>query len=297
MAVIGEAGWITRDDLLERVSPGTIANWLGAGRLVRLGRGVYALPDAEPHWRTRLAAALSGREAVASHASALALWDLVEHPPGPVHVTVGFAKSGRGSPGVVLHRSAGAFDERLRVDGLAVTTAERSVVDTWGRPLPLRREEVRAAAITAVRRRLCQPRDLERELSRRPTSTGRAELAHLTGLLADGCQSELEIWGVLEVLPGPPAVPAYVQQHRLVLASGRRVQLDAAWPEARMAVELDGAAFHGSRAARERDLRRDSALAAQGWIVLRFSYARLVSDPQGCRREIVAAILHRLATR
>ena len=31
-----------------------------------------------------------------------------------------------------------------------------------------------------------------------------------------------------------------------------------------MAVELDGAAFHGSREARERDLRRDTALAALG---------------------------------
>lgn len=73
--------------------------------------------------------------------------------------------------------------------------------------------------------------------------------------------------------------------------------MDAAWPEARVAVELDGAAFHGSKEQRERDLRRDSALAAAGWVVLRFSYARLVNDPEGCRREIIAAVLGRMATR
>jgi len=102
---------------------------------------------------------------------------------------------------------------------------------------------------------------------------------------------------VQHVLPGPPVVPAYVQQHRVVLPDGRAAELDAAWPEARVAVELDGAAFHGSREARERDLRRDSALAALGWVVLRFSYERLVSDPDGCRREIEAVVRHRLADR
>ncbi|WP_170182488.1 endonuclease domain-containing protein [Blastococcus colisei] len=117
----------------------------------------------------------------------------------------------------------------------------------------------------------------------------------LLALIAGGCDSELEIWGVQQVLPRPPAVPPYVQQYRLALPDGRRIKLDAAWPEALVAVELDGAAFHGSREARERDLRRDSALAALGWVVLRFSYARLVADPEGCRREIVAAVLARLA--
>jgi very-short-patch-repair endonuclease len=53
-------------------------------------------------------------------------------------------------------------------------------------------------------------------------------------------------------------------------------------------VELDGAAFHGSAGDRERDTRRDVALAALGWVVLRFSYRRLTTDPGGCRREIAA---------
>jgi predicted transcriptional regulator of viral defense system len=125
-AIVGEGGWIHRADLLGRVSRGTVADWLAAGKLVRIGQGVYALPTAAPLWRTRLAAALEGRAAVASHATALALWELAEHPPGPVHVTVGLSRSARGTPGVVLHRSAGAFDERLRVDGLAVTTVGRA---------------------------------------------------------------------------------------------------------------------------------------------------------------------------
>ena len=66
-----------------------------------------------------------------------------------------------------------------------------------------------------------------------------------------------------------------------------RVRLDAALPELKVAVELDGAAFHGSAAARGRATRRAAALAARGWVVLRFSYRRLMTDPEGCRREIL----------
>ncbi|SDO57141.1 hypothetical protein SAMN05660199_02188 [Klenkia soli] len=56
-------------------------------------------------------------------------------------------------------------------------------------------------------------------------------------------------------------IPACTQQDEVGL-SGRRVRLDAAWPDLRVAVELDGHRFHSSRVDRERDMRRDTALAA-----------------------------------
>ena len=85
---VGADGWVTVSDLLTRVSRRTIGTWVADGRLVRLGPGVLALPTVASGWRCELAAALAGREAVASHVTALALWELIEHPPGPVHATV-----------------------------------------------------------------------------------------------------------------------------------------------------------------------------------------------------------------
>jgi very-short-patch-repair endonuclease len=82
-------------------------------------------------------------------------------------------------------------------------------------------------------------------------------------------------------------MPPFVKQLRVRLPSGV-VYLDAAVPALEVVVELDGAAFHGSAADRERDTRRDVALAALGWVVLRFSHRRLTTDPEGCRREILA---------
>ena len=90
-----------------------------------------------------------------------------------------------------------------------------------------------------------------------------------------------------------PGIPPCEQQHKILLPGGP-VRLDAAWPEVKLAVELDGAAFHGSPEARERDLRRDAALAARGWLVLRFSYRRLLREREACRAEILAAYRRRV---
>ena len=287
VAAVGEAGWITVPELLTRVSRRTIGSWVADGKLVRVRPGVVALPASSRSWRIRLTAALGGRPAVASHVTALALWDLVEHPPGPVHVTVDLTASGRGSNGVVLHRSPGIFDRRRLVDGLAATTVERSIVDTWGIPAGTDRAAVRAAAITAVRRRLCLPQELTVELTRRPRLAGHSELARLVSLLADGCQSELEIWGCLQVLRRP-GMPPFVQQRRVVV-DGRAFHLDVAYDDVMLAVELDGAAWHGSRQQRERDIRRDALLATVGWQTLRFSYSRMTATPEACRRDVWSA--------
>ena len=284
--VVGPDGWATRAELLQRISPRTLSSWVTGGRLVRLAPGVLAVPEAAPRWRVRVAAALSRRDAVASHGTALALWELVSPPAGPVHVTVGGSCSGRGSPGIVRHRSSAAVADRRRVDGLPVTSVERAVVDSWGSAGPPSRHEVRAAAITAVRRRLCRPADLARELDASTRLAGRAELADLVRLLADGCRSELEIWGCLRVLRAP-GMPAFTQQRRVTV--GRETFfLDAAYGDAMLAVEMDGAAWHGSSRQRESDIRRDSLLATAGWQTLRFSYRRLTGSPDACRHDLLA---------
>ena len=108
----------------------------------------------------------------------------------------------------------------------------------------------------------------------------------LVGLLADGCQSDLEIWGCLHVLRAP-GMPAFVQQRRVSVGAETFV-LDAACEESMLAVEMDCAAWHGSRARREADIRRDSLLATVGWQTLRFSYSRMTGSPEACRRDIRA---------
>ncbi len=155
-------------------------------------------------------------------------------------------------------------------------------------------DRVRGAVIGALRDRRVAPAEVRAEVLRRGALPGRRDLVQLLGLVEQGCQSELEIWGVRHVLR-EPGMPRFEHQHRVVLPSGRSVYLDAAVPRLRVAVEIDGAAFHGSPEARERDIRRDVALAALGWVVLRFSHRRLTREPEACREEILRVCRTRAA--
>ncbi len=298
------SGVARRADVAAASSTSTVGRWLARGELLLVAPGVVALPGRADGWPERARAASLYADAPLSHLSALTAAGLVRRTAGPLHVTVGLDRCLRDAAEVVVHRS-GRRLVTIHCDGLEVVEPARSLVDAWSWAWsPVRngragaeRPLVRQAVIEAVRTRGVRAAAVRRESDRMSRHAGRARLVALLDLVGRGCQSELEVFGVQHVLPGPPAVPAYVQQHRVLLPDGRTAELDAAWIDARVAVELDGAAFHGSREARERDLRRDSALAVLGWVVLRFSYERLVSDPAGCRQEIEAVVRHRLADR
>jgi very-short-patch-repair endonuclease len=259
---------------------------MSTGKLVRPHPRIYAVPSAAAKWQVRLEAGLSARQAVASHGTALAVYGLIAPPAGPLHLTVQRGRSVRGSSDVVLHRVGHLASERRRWNGVPITSAARAVVDTWGNPGTVARTAVRAAAIMAVRDRLCRPDDLAAELARRPQLSGRAELAHLIKLLIEGCQSELEIWGCLHILRGP-GMPTFVHQRQLIVR-GEVFILDAACEESMLAVEFDGAAWHGSKQQRERDIRRDALVATVGWQTLRFGYGRATEAANACRRDILA---------
>ena len=62
--------------------------------------------------------------------------------------------------------------------------------------------------------------------------------------------------------------------------------MDFLWPSKRLIVEIDGYAFHSSRAAFERDRRRDADLQTLGYRILRFTPRRLNDEPVA----VVAAV-------
>jgi very-short-patch-repair endonuclease len=58
-------------------------------------------------------------------------------------------------------------------------------------------------------------------------------------------------------------------------------------------VEVDGFAFHNTRAAFERDRASDRALQAAGYVVLRITWRQLVDEPEA----VIAAVATALAQR
>ena len=72
--------------------------------------------------------------------------------------------------------------------------------------------------------------------------------------------------------------------------------MDCLWPDARLVVELDSRAVHGTRKAFEADRERDRLMLADGWRVIRITWAQLRDE----ERELVAdlcAALDRAALR
>jgi len=70
-------------------------------------------------------------------------------------------------------------------------------------------------------------------------------------------------------------------------------EVDFLWPGERLVVEVDGYAFHSTRAAFERDRVRDADLQAHGYRVLRFTWRRLAEAPEA----VITAIATALAAR
>ncbi len=170
-------------------------------------------------------------------------------------------------------------------DGLPHVRLERALVESWPqRPVADRR----APLILAVQRRLVTAERVLTEADQLPKLGERRTLLRLLELLRAGCHSELEIWGHLHVFDHPSLPPGRRQVP--VRAHAHTVYLDVAYDRELVDVELDGAEYHGPKLRRERDLRRDAALAALGWLTVRFSHARLHAETEAVRRELRATL-------
>jgi very-short-patch-repair endonuclease len=89
-------------------------------------------------------------------------------------------------------------------------------------------------------------------------------------------------------------LPTLVRQYPLVLRTGERIRLDAAWPEIRLAVEPGHSWFHRFDGGQERDHRRDAACGELGWQILRLN-EKMLLDVRSAARTVARVYRQRLA--
>lgn len=218
-----------------------------------------------------MAAALAGGdEALVSRRSATELWGLVEPIPGPVHVTR--TASRRRQPGIVFHRARDIGEHRTVRHAIPVTTVERTLLDLAG---TVGHAALRRSVEEADRLGVLDLDTLDRLCDR---AAGRKGVGSLRALLSEhrplaDTRSELERALLRECrrhgLPAPATnVPV------------EGFEVDCLWPPARLVVELDGYAYHRSRASFERDRARDAALQVAGYRVVRVTHRMLAERPQ-----------------
>jgi len=233
-----------------------IATQLASGRWVGLAAGVYRLAGVPVTWRQRALAAclVSGPGTVVSHRSAAVLWGVSGFRPGPLDITVPPGRSGRNALARV-HRSA---VQGVRRDGIPVTHPARTIADLAGTVGGMALEE---AVDDVLCRRLCRLEELTEIGGRRALRTvleawngealpeGVAEMRVVRGLLAAG-------------LPQP------ARQYEIWCGGVFVARVDLAYPEHRLAIELDGFRWHAGRGPFRSDRLRRNRIEAAGWRLL-----------------------------
>ena len=269
-----QRGLITRHQAIGAgLTDSAIGHLVRRGIWRRLRTGLYALNGTPIDWELEVLGAvlLVGSPAWASHYSSSRLWGYTGLADGPIELTTLLGRQVR-LAGIRAHRSRTLHEHDLRVvDGTPTLSAARTIVDLSAR---LTEAALERMVDDGLRRRVLTIGELRSVARRLPTiAPGRSpktieSILHrrLADLGPTGSDLESRI---LDLIVGA-GFPRPVLQHR-VTVEGRTYFVDLAYPEQRLAIEVDGYAFHSDRTTFDRDRRRQNDLVNAGWIVLRFT--------------------------
>lgn len=233
--------------------------------LQRLYQGVYAVGHtALTADSRRLAAVLAcGPEALLSHRAAGSAIGLLPSSPR-FDVTVPHGRKAR--EGILIHRSRLIHPEdRDTVRGIPVTSVARTLVDLAD---VLSEERLAEAVHEAEVQRKFDLRAIERTLARLPGRIGRHRLRRV----------------LVAYMPDPHFTRSAAERRFLRLCERHDLptpaanvwvagcEIDAYWPDVRLAVEIDGGQVHHTKRAFHEDRARDRRLAAKGIRVVRITW-------------------------
>jgi very-short-patch-repair endonuclease len=238
-----------------------------SGRLTRLHRGVYLVASLPAQFTPEMAAVLAcGAGAVLSHHSAAALWGIRPPHRGEVHVTVAKRRP-RQRRGIRVHA---AFEvQGTRHQGIPITTPARTVRDVASL---LTQRDFDRAVERALVLRLPGRAEIE-ALQEEPSITRSEAEARLLELI------------VRAELPRP-----------LTNVKVHGYEVDLHWPSHGLVVEVDGFAFHSTRAAFERDRLKDARLQAHGLRVTRVTWRQIAATPEAVLVRLAGALAQNSAT-
>ncbi len=202
------------------------------------------------------------------------------------------ARSGRASGAIVSRRK---FDGTVvLVDGLQLADRVTALLDTIERAP--RRAAQQLLDLCLQREWLCADDLAQRASSRRAdgrfgrrctAAITRAEHRALAGHLSE---AEVRFADLLRVggLHGwKPNLPVNISTEG---GGTRTCVIDFAWPELRLACEIDGRAFHSDFASFQRDRERQNHLIHAGWTVLRFTWDDIVRHAVPTTRSVRAMV-------
>lgn len=282
----GEWSVLAHDELREcGLSETAIKRRARKGWLHRRYKGVYAVghPNLPMEGEFLAAVKACGPDAVLSHFSAAALWEMVAWDGRPIEVTIRDTTP-RSHRGVRVHRTRylEPVDVR-RKKGIPVTAPARTALDLCS---VLRHKYARRA----VRQGLGSPKlyTIPKLLEVADRQARRPGALRLRRILATAAPTRSDLEDiVLDLilragLPKPDVnVPLWIND--------RKVVPDFRWRQWKLVVEADGRTWHGDPLARADDAERQALLESQGERVERVTWTQATVRRAETMKRLVSA--------
>lgn len=276
----------TREELVAATSGHTLTFALRSGIAVYAAPGLYIAPQhlTDPLALVDVASKCAAPLAAVGGAAALWVHGLMQTPPARVTIIAPHVFKRTRLPFTLVRRLTIEIEHR-RVGAVTTVSPSDAVIQAWAEIEPARRV---GATLDAMRAGRLDAALVGRRLAEYPRVRGRSGLARVLAEFRDGATSFLEYRARTQVFCG--AEFRDFEWQSSVAVRGHRYVLDMFHRAARLAIELDGRAFHGDNDARLRDIERDAHLATAGIATLRLTYNDVTRRPEWCRRTISLAV-------
>ena len=240
-----------------------------SGQWRRCAPGVYFADDRPFTDAARIRAAVwsYGEHAVASGLAAAWWHGLTDFPPDRVEVTMPRNGSGRSKPGSVMRRRDLFPADVVERRGLLVTALPLTVIEAAVRP---------GGGLKIMDRALqreVQLRELWRAHLRNKGRYGSPAARIRLQAASDGARSGAE--RLLVSLLGTAGITGWRANYPV-----GAYKIDVAFPKQKVAIEVDGFAFHSTADDFHADRVRQNNIMLLGWQVLRFTWLDLTEYPE-----------------
>ncbi|MDZ7881999.1 MAG: type IV toxin-antitoxin system AbiEi family antitoxin domain-containing protein [Mycobacterium sp.] len=254
-----------------------------SGHWLRCSPGVYFVDDRPFTDRARIRAAVWGCGPRATASGITAAWwqDITKYPPDTVEVTVPKVCDPPKRYGIRTRRRDLDPADCATRHGLRVTTLALTVVEAAAR-----RGGGMRIIDAALQRHLLELRDLWGAHLRNKGRHGSPAARRLLRAADSGAHSEAE--RLLVGLLRQARITGWKANQRL-----GRWEIDVLFRGPKIAIEVDGLAFHTDTEAFQRDRVKQNELALMGYQVLRFTWLDLTEYPERVIAEIEFAISRR----
>lgn len=275
----GQLGLFTRIEAYEAgLTKERLRRLVERGVVERVAPSVFRFVAADRSWQQQVLAAVfdGGPECLASHRTAAALHGFDGFRPSVIEVVVPMRLRHIRKDVLVHHTRALTSADRSLVGVIPVTSRIRTLIDLGA---------VASAAIVeealdgAERDRAVHRAEVE-HWYRTLRARGRNGIGAMTQVLEGRLAIERVPRSVLErrmlSLLRRSGLPDPAIAHRVRGANGREYELDFAYVQRRLGIELDGHGSHATRSQRAADNVRANALGDAGWALRRFTYEQVM---------------------